>query len=97
MVVINGVEYTPMKKEALHDIKKGDVLERMLGFCIPVYIIVQEIKGDIIDAGWTFNRNTGFEVDEDIPTPPEIAYIRRVLTDEQKKILDDGAKVVPFP
>lgn len=90
------IKYTPMSKEALLAIKKGDVLERMLAFQIPIYIIVQEVTNDVIDAGWTFDRNTGLEVDEDIPTPPEISYIRRVMTDEQKQILKNGAKSIPY-
>lgn len=95
--------YTPMTKEDLLAIKKGDVIERMLGFSIPVYLIVQNVTDDIIDAGWLFDRETGFEIDEDlqdmslpIQQRMQISYIRRVLNDDQKKILDDGAKEVPF-
>lgn len=81
-------EYTPLSKEELLKIKKDDVIERMLGFCIPCYLIVQEVTEDRIKCGWEFDRNTGLEVDEDIPTT--VSYIRRVLTEEQKEIVKNG-------
>ncbi len=84
-------EYTPLSKEELLFIKKGDVVERMLGFAIPCYLIVQEVTEDRIDCGWEFDRNTGLEVDEDIPTT--VSYIRRVLTEEQKEIIKTEGKL----
>lgn len=85
-------EYKPLiTKEELLNIKKGDVLERMLAFSIPVYIIVQKVTEDVIDAGWTFNRHTGLEIDDDISTT--VSYIRRVLTEEQKEIIKQGGKL----
>lgn len=88
-------EYIPLTKEEYNNIKAGDVIERMLAFSIPVYLNVQKVDDQLIDAGWTFDRNTGMEVDEDIPTT--VSYIRRVLSEEQKQLLKDGAKVVPYP
>ena len=76
-------EYNPLTTQQLHSIKKGDVIERMLAFCVPMYLIVQKVENDIIDCGWTFDRNTGLEIDEDIPTT--VSYIRRILTEEQKE------------
>ena len=78
-------EYTPLTKEQYQAIKPGDVIERMLAFCIPMYLNVQKVEDNIIDAGWTFDRNTGLEIDEDIPLT--VSYIRRVLTEEQKELL----------
>ena len=78
-------EYTPLTKEQYQAIKPGDVIERMLAFCIPMYSNVQKVEDNIIDAGWTFDRNTGLEIDEDIPL--SVSYIRRVLTEEQKELL----------
>lgn len=78
-------EYTPLTKEQYQAIKPGDVIERMLAFCIPMYLNVQKVEDNIIDAGWTFDRNTGLEIDEDIPQT--VSYIRRVLTEEQKEIV----------
>jgi hypothetical protein len=57
----------------------------MLAFCIPMYLNVQKVEDGIIDAGWTFDRNTGLEIDGDIPQT--VSYIRRVLTEEQKELL----------
>ena len=85
------MEYTPLTKEELHNIKPGDVIERMLGFSIPVYLIVQSVSETIIDCGWTFDRNTGLEIDEDIPTT--VSYIRKVLTEEEKILVKDGKKI----
>lgn len=88
-------EHTPLTKEQYNSIKKGDVIERMLAFCIPCYLIVQDVKDGIIDAGWTFDANTGLEIDEEIPST--VSYIRRILTEEQKQYLDAGNKEVPYP
>jgi hypothetical protein len=78
-------EHTPLTKEQYQAIKPGDVIERMLAFCIPMYLNVQKVEDGIIDAGWTFDRNTGLEIDGDIPQT--VSYIRRVLTEEQKELL----------
>ena len=78
-------EYFPMDKESLRAIKAGDVIERMLGFAIPVYLIVQSVTEDFIDAGWIFDRNTGLEIDEDISV--KVSYIKRVLNEEEKAAL----------
>lgn len=77
--------HTPLTKEEYQAIKPGDVIERMLAFSIPLYLIVQRVEDNIIDAGWIFDRNTGLEIDEDISC--NVSYIRRVLTEEQKELL----------
>lgn len=87
-------DYTPLSQDELANIKQGDVIERMLAFAIPVYLIVQRVDENIIDAGWIFNRKTGVEIDEDIPTT--VSYIRRVLTEEQKELVKAGEKL-QFP
>jgi len=86
--------YTPLEEDKLASIKAGDVIERMLAFTIPIYLIVQKVEEGIIDAGWTFDVKTGLEIDKDIPTT--VSYIRRVLTEEQKELLKNGAKEVPY-
>lgn len=95
--------YTPLDKETLLAIKKGDVIERMLAFSIPVYLIVAEVTEDRIKSAWEFDRATGLEVDEDLQdmsVPVEkrlqISYIRRVLTEEQKEIISKGG-VLKYP
>lgn len=75
--------YTPMTKEQLQAIKPGDVVERMLAFSIPCYLIVQSVENGIIDCGWTFSRETGLEIDEDIPVT--VSYLRKVLTEKEKQ------------
>lgn len=89
------IDYTPLSKDELNTIKKGDVIERMLAFCIPCYIVVQEVTDDRIDAGWIFDRNTGLEIDPDISHT--VSYIRRVLTEEMKWLVDRGIKNIPYP
>lgn len=81
------VGYQPLSKEQLHQIKEGDVIERMLAFKIPMHLIVQKVTEDIIDAGWTFSRHTGIEIDDDIPSP--VSYIKRVLSEEEKQKLNE--------
>jgi hypothetical protein len=71
------IEYTPLTKEELHDIKVGDTIERMLGFTIPLLLVVQSVSDTIIDCGWIFDRNTGLEIDEDISVT--VSYIRKVI------------------
>lgn len=66
-----------MTDKELYKIKEGDVIERMLACFIPVYLIVQRVTENIIDAGWIFDRHTGEEIDEDINSPA--SYIRRVV------------------
>jgi len=81
-----------MSATALKEIKAGDVVERMLGFEIPCYLIVQEVTETTIECGWIFDRNTGLEIDEDIPTT--VSYLRKVLTEKEKEIVKDGGKLV---
>lgn len=73
-------EYNPLTKEEYHSIEKGDVIERMLAFCIPMKLVVQNVTDDIIDCGWTFDRNTGLEVDDAIPTT--VSYISKIIKKE---------------
>lgn len=83
-------EFTPLSVEKLQMISPGDVIERMLAFSIPIYLIVQSVTDDIIDAGWTFDRKTGIEIDEDIPVP--VSYIRNAWTREEAERLEIGKK-----
>jgi len=85
------MKHIPLTKEEYNNIKVGDVIERMLGFAIPMYLNVVAVTEDVIDCGWTFNRHTGIEIDEDIPVA--VSYISKVLTEEQKIIIKDGGKL----
>lgn len=73
--------HTPLTKEEYLDIKTGDRVERMLGFCIPMTLIVQDVTDDIIDCGWIFDRNTGLEIDDDIATT--VSYISKVFKKDE--------------
>lgn len=87
-------EHKPLTKEQYNSIKPGDVIERMLAFCIPLYLIVSEVDDKFIYAGkggWVFDRNTGLEIDEDISHT--VSYIRKVLTEEEKQIVIQKGKL----
>lgn len=90
-------KYTPLSGEEYRNIKPGDVIERMLAFSIPCYLVVHSVDEKYIhtseepDAGWKFDRNTGLEIDEMIPAT--VSYIRRILTEEQKSIVATGRKL----
>lgn len=84
-----------MSYEDLQKIAKGDVIERMLAFTIPNYLKVSRVEKELIWCGpWCFNRRTGVEIDEDVPST--VSYIRRVLTEEQKRMLSEGVKFLPL-
>lgn len=84
-------EHKPLTTEQYQAINVGDVIERMLAFTIPMYLNVVDVTDNIIDCGWTFDRNTGLEIDEFIPTT--VSYISRVLTEEEKEIIKNGGKL----
>ena len=81
-----------LSDEELKKIKKDDVIERMLAFTIPTYLIVTKVTDDrIITGWWEFDRDTGIEIDEDIPA--SVSYIRRVMTEEQKVLIKEGKTI----
>lgn len=84
--------YEPLSKEELRAIKEGDIIQRMLAFCIPVYLRVDEVTEDSIKAGWVFDRHTGLEIDEYIPIT--VSYIRQVMSPEEADALIAANKIV---
>lgn len=69
-----------MRRPSYRDVEVGDVVLRLLAGVIPMSLIVTKVDDKLIycgtdDApgtmepvhGWTFDRDTGVEVDEDIP------------------------------
>jgi hypothetical protein len=90
------LEINILSKKKLHEIKVGDVVERMLAFRLPNYWQVTEVTDDFITIGlgWTFDRNTGLEVDEDISVT--VSYLRRILTKDQIELLKTGLKEIPW-
>jgi len=92
---MNKQEYKPLTKEQYNSIKAGDVIERMLAFCIPVYLLVSEVDDKLIytgKGGWTFDRNTGLEIDEDISHT--VSYISKILTEEEIKTVKEKGKLI---
>lgn len=85
------MKHKPLTTEQYQAIKVGDVIERMLGFEIPMYLVVESVTDTIIDCDWTFDRKTGIEIDEDIPVT--VSYISKVLNEEEKEIIKNGGKL----
>ena len=49
----------------------GDVVTRMLAGTVPMQLKVTKIEGDLITCGWwTFDAETGAEIDEDLDWGP---------------------------
>ena len=85
------MKHNPLTKEQYNSIKSGDVIERMLAFSIPMYLVVQSVSDELIDCGWTFDRNTGLEIDKDISST--VSYISKILNEQEKKIIKNGGKL----
>jgi len=75
-----------------HDIRVGDVVVRMLAGEIPMELTVSAVRDDVflcavpglpVDEGWTFDRTTGMEVDDELMSGPRwgicISWIARQL------------------
>ncbi len=54
------------RKQYLDSLKPGDVVTRMLAGVMPIELVVQSVSDTIIDCGWTFHKETGAEIDEDL-------------------------------
>lgn len=52
----------------LANIKPEDIVTRMLAGTIPIELKVEKVENGIIHlyGGWTFNQQTGMEIDEDL-------------------------------
>lgn len=84
-------KYNPLTQDIYQSIKVGDTIERMLMFLIPSYLNVINVTETTIDCGWVFDRKSGLEIDNDIPTT--VSYISKVLTESEKKIIKNGGKL----
>lgn len=98
---MDKIKYNPLTISELSKIQAGDMIERMLAFRIPCYFIVSLVTDDrIYSGGWEFDRKTGLEIDVDIQKDGlesmQISYIRRVLNDDQKRMIQNGAKIIPY-
>lgn len=59
---------------SFRDVKVGDTVTRLLSGVIPMKMKVTRVDEDVLycgtpcgEDGWTFCRDTGAEIDEDIP------------------------------
>jgi hypothetical protein len=74
------------------DVKPGDKVIRMLAGTIPMELTVQNVSDTTIDCGWTFDRKTGAEVDEELGwgPPPKMtgSYILEKPSLEKQRSFD---------
>lgn len=66
-------------------VKAGDVVTRMLAGIIPMKLNVSKVTDTIIDCGWTFDRITGAEIDEDLDWGPPPKRTGSCLIHEEKE------------
>lgn len=52
------------------NVKAGDIVVRLLAGSIPMELRVQSVTDSIIDCGWTFDKKTGAEIDDDLGWGP---------------------------
>jgi hypothetical protein len=56
-----------MPKHDLSTAQVGDIVTRLLMGRVPMDLYISELTEDIVKCGdWTFNRHTGYEIDEDL-------------------------------
>jgi len=85
------IPFIGMSEEELKNIEVGDIVERMLGFMIPDPKLVTAVDEDTITCSfWDFDRKTGIEIDDEIPT--KVSYIRRVISKGNIRGKDSNAK-----
>lgn len=66
----------------LSELKVGDKVTRMLAGIIPHELIITEIKDGLIYCGdWTFDLETGIEVDDDIGFGPKYGFTGSILVE----------------
>lgn len=63
-------------------IKAGDKVTRVLAGSISMELTVKSVSETVIDCGWTFDRKTGAEIDEDLGwgAPPKMTGSYLVLS-----------------
>lgn len=71
-----------------HHIKRGDMVVRILGGVLPMPMQVTDVDDTLIHCGpWTFDRETGAEVDHDLGWGPMYGvtgtYLVHESTDER--------------
>lgn len=64
-------------------VKPGDTVTRMLAGAVAMQLKVQAVTDTIIDCGWTFDRKTGAEIDEDLDWGPPPKMTGSYLVESQ--------------
>lgn len=71
--------------DSFRNVQVGDVVTRLLGGSIPMRLQVTDLDDELIHCGgWTFDRDSGFEVDEDLGWGPRYGITGSFLVLEAK-------------
>lgn len=64
------------------DLKEGDEVTRLLAGVVPMTMVVESVDDTLIHmkGGWTFDRKTGFEEDEELGFGVKFGYTGSFLT-----------------
>lgn len=55
------------KRQFLYALQPGDKVQRLLAGIVPMTLNVSHVDDKVITCGpWTFDRDTGIEIDEDL-------------------------------
>ena len=78
-----------MPQGSFEDVAVGDVVCRMLAGRIPMLLTVTSVDGELIHAGapgagWTFDRETGVEVDDELGWGPDYGISGSYLVHEEE-------------
>jgi hypothetical protein len=77
--------YKPLSVQEYESIKVGDIIIRMIAFVLPIELTVTAVDEKVITTGaWRFDRKTGIEIDEDIPTA--VSYISEILEPTEDEV-----------
>lgn len=73
----------PVRGQDFSDVKVGDTVTRLLAEVVPMQLVVTAVDERLIYCGdYTFDRATGFEVDEELHMGPQSGIIgSRLLRD----------------
>jgi len=106
-----GMDYNPLSQDELKSIKKGDIIERMIGFLVPMYLMVSDVKNDIILAEVFLSNDKSVLIDFmpdpiwefNVNTGLEIderfkkppSYIRRIINQKELDYINEEIKQNP--
>jgi hypothetical protein len=74
------------KKKSFHHLKVGDTVTRMLAGVVPMTLKVTKVEDGLIHCGnWTFDPETGAEIDHELNSGPQYGITISFLVEEPEK------------